>query len=155
MYPYELLRFSVFLLFMAWKYGMGSFFDLFLNELSVERDMFPTLSKENVLAMLLLSSIEFPKSEQAWSIPIKLKEVSLSGSWIVPINNILSSLLLFDSDYSRRFIVDIEVSFSSKFNVMGLCIFYLLAAFYSKFRFLSIKPCYLSDLMGLSLYCLL
>ena len=65
MYPYELLRFSVFLLFMAWKYGMGSFFDLFLNELSVERDMFPTLSKENVLAMLLLSSIEFPKSEQA------------------------------------------------------------------------------------------
>ena len=33
---------------------MGSFFDLFLNELSVERDMFPTFSKENVLAMLLL-----------------------------------------------------------------------------------------------------
>ena len=55
----------MFLLFKAWKYGMGSFFDLFLNELSVERDMFPTLSKENVLAMLLLSSIEFPKSEQA------------------------------------------------------------------------------------------
>ncbi len=39
--------------------------------------------------------------------------------------------------------------------MIGLWSFYLLAAFYNRFRFLSMKPCSLSDLIGLSLYCLL
>ncbi len=58
--------------------------------------MLPTFSKEKVLAKLLLSSNEFPKSEHAWSIPIRLKEVSPYGSCIVPISKMLSSLLLLD-----------------------------------------------------------
>ncbi len=42
----------------------------------MERDILPTLSKEKVLTKLLLSSNELPKSEHAWSIPMRLKEVS-------------------------------------------------------------------------------